>query len=296
MQGQGGAKEEAITGVPAYGNMWGGAQQNAPLPQNQVPQNQISENYTKNPDILAEAVKAEQYKLANEQPAYDKMQMEEYLNNRSFGTGSQISGTMPYYADRLGRGIQSGNGSQIVGGVLGTLFQGVKSAMAGAGAQKTEDFMKAEGQRKMRDFMKSGKGMEYLSNSFAMGSSASLEDGGSIPINDDVATQQEQMPEEEQILSTYFEAKSFSEDDIKQFMEMLKELKPNEQQEVMKEIAESLSTNESAFKEERKPTILDGKTMAESTKVIEKNGKKFLQMIKETPISNKEAKDFKKFM
>lgn len=505
-------KGDAITGIQsANGNMWGVNTQNNPVaPQQGMPQYNVSENYTQNPNILAEAQIVQTLRDVNalEMDKYNKMMMEDYLNKQSFGTGSQVTGTMPYYADRMGRGIQSGNAGQIIGGGLGFLFQGFKGAMAGAGQQKTEDFLKTEGQQKMREYMKAGKGRESLYNNFAMGYSGNFAEGGRFTSNDlygktaqelyelqgklrevegedamsdeefdkldynrrfiynfindnpyiktgieliqaegltrdeenrlsakgnrgeslknpigkksvtisgkkvpnpysekvekkwqelislsdkepkkhlfgafngrkgernqyfgqmaeteddlvnlmaqerremerraknkqetqdesyidrslikrlfngeqvdfaeggempmeeqmpmEQEIPQEQIPQGEDVIFAYFEANQFNEQQAQEFMQYFQSLAPEEQQAAIQEMAAALSPQQSEQpeqeemeEEKEEPTILDGKTMSESTKVVRKGKKDFLQIIQETPISKKEAKDFRKFM
>ena len=251
--------------------------------------------------------RAEIAQMKSEQDAYNKMMMEDYLNKQVFGTGSQVTGTMPYYADRLGRGIQSGNVGQAIGGGLGFLLQGAKSAFAGAGQQKTEDFLKDEGQQKMREYMKAGKGRESLYNNFAMGYSGNFAEGGEMPMEEQMPTEQkipqEQIPQGEDVIFAYFEANQFNEQQAQEFMQYFQSLAPEEQQAAIQEMAAALSPQqgeqpeqEEMEEEKEEPTILDGKTMSESTKVVRKGKKDFLQIIQETPISKKEAKDFRKFM
>ena len=137
---------------------------------------QSYKNATVDPGVAYQQNKDEQMNM--QKSMYDKAMMEQYLNNQAFGAGSQLTGTMPYYADRMGRGIQSGNTGQAVVGGLALALQGFKGAMAGAGQQKTEDFLKSEGQKKMRDYMKSGRGVESLYGNFAMGNAGNFEEGG----------------------------------------------------------------------------------------------------------------------
>lgn len=248
--------------------------------------------------------------MSMQKSMYDKAMMEQYLNNQAFGAGSQVTGTMPYYADRMGRGIQSGNIGQAIGGGLGFLFQGAKSAFAGAGQQKTEDFLRTEGQQKMREYMKAGKGRESLYGNYAMGYSGNFAEGGEMPMEEQMPMEQEipqeqmqQMPQGEDVIFAYFEANQFNEQQAQEFMQYFQSLAPEEQQAAIQEMAAALSPQqgeqpeqEEMEEEKEEPTILDGKTMSESTKVVRKGKKDFLQIIQETPISKKEAKDFRKFM
>lgn len=251
--------------------------------------------------------RAEIAQMKAEQDAYNKMMMEDYLNKQAFGAGSQVTGTMPYYADRMGRGIQSGNIGQAIGGGLGFLFQGFKGAMAGAGQQKTEDFLRTEGQQKMREYMKAGKGRESLYGNYAMGYSGNFAEGGEMPMEEQMPMEQEapqeqmqQMPQGEDVIFAYFEANQFNEQQAQEFMQYFQSLAPEEQQAAIQEMAAALSPQQGEQSEqeemEEEPTILDGKTMSESTKVVRKGKKDFLQIIQETPISKKEAKDFRKYL
>ena len=121
-----------------------------------------------------------------------------------------------------------------------------------------------------------------------------------MPMEQEVPKEQNpQMPQGEEILFAYFEANQFNEQQAQEFMQTFQQLAPEEQQAAIQEMAAALSPQQGERPEQveqEKPTILDGKTMSESTQVVKRGGKEFLQIINETPISKKEANDFRKFL
>ena len=241
--------------------------------------------------------------MSTESDAEKEAMRKKYLmmsmyNNGAFGYTSPTQFNNSYYFNQLGKGIKGENAGQAIMGGLGALLSGAIDTFAGMGEQNMSDFFKNESRQKIADFMKNSVGRKSIANNQAMGV---FEDGGEA---------QGVAPEE--IMTAYFDANQFTEEDAQNFMEGLQSLAPEEQDAAFQEMAMSLQGQtqppmqgqmqaQQAPAPQKKQSLMSelfGSAPTNQTaKVMErKKGEFTLMSMEELPITKGEAMEFKKYL